>query len=259
MPKARRRAKKSAQARGGGFLNLRSRKVVRVARTSLPSSRLPSSKAVKASKGSGGTSRPEVSTAFCVVCGDGENAMHGGWIKAPCAHTYCLQCAEILVTTYVRDESLHPIRCCNKTIPKSDVDNLLSKMGDPARHSLFQDKYEEYSTPAQERTYCPSQNCNKFLSQNSTRGPYFTCPSCSSEVCKQCKRLAHPRESCDADDQAALFQKLAKRKKWQACTKCGRMIEKDGGCLHINCKCGHYFCYKCGGSLTSSENHLCRS
>lgn len=248
MPTLRRRVTKSVH-RGGDFINLRSRKVLRTPTTS---SRLVAYKSIKPSKALSDAVEAEVSTASCVVCGDDENIPRSGdWIKAPCTHAYCPQCAQILITTYVHDESLHPIRCCKKPIPKKYVDKFLSKMGNREEHSLFQDKYEEYSIPARKRTYCPARLCYKFIPPRlvtSTSKRNIACPFCSSEFCKRCKLLAHAGGDCEADHQTALFQKLVKRKKWQACNKCGQMIERIDGCRNMTCRCGNNFCYGCGGT-----------
>jgi hypothetical protein len=221
-------------------------------RTPGTSSRKPSSKMAQASTRSTSYTVP---TPNCVVCGDNISTVWGYWITAPCAHLYCPECAIKLVETYARDESLHPIRCCNKPIPKKDIDNFLSNADDISGYFIFQAKYEEYSTPAKERIYCPSRDCNKFISRYliHENGPNFVCPHCYSEVCMRCKRLAHPGESCDAEDQTILFQQLIKKKKWQPCTRCGRTIERDAGCLHITCRCGHQFCYVCGGDYRGPD------
>jgi len=32
------------------------------------------------------------------------------------------------------------------------------------------------------------------------------------------------------------------------CPKCSFPIEKNGGCIHMTCKCGHEFCWMCNGT-----------
>lgn len=32
----------------------------------------------------------------------------------------------------------------------------------------------------------------------------------------------------------------------QACPGCFQLIEKDHGCMHMQCGCGQHFCYRCG-------------
>lgn len=37
---------------------------------------------------------------------------------------------------------------------------------------------------------------------------------------------------------------------WKSCPNCQEMIEKSDGCDHMQCDCGHEFCYQCGRSYT---------
>ncbi len=37
---------------------------------------------------------------------------------------------------------------------------------------------------------------------------------------------------------------------WKPCPTCKEMIEKEDGCDHMQCECGHEFCYQCGRSYT---------
>ena len=34
------------------------------------------------------------------------------------------------------------------------------------------------------------------------------------------------------------------------------MIERDKGCVHITCRCGHQFCFMCCGDWT--HDHICK-
>lgn len=44
------------------------------------------------------------------------------------------------------------------------------------------------------------------------------------------------------------FLRFAKGAKYKECGKCRRWVEKQSGCDHITCLCGHDFCYRCGGN-----------
>ncbi len=37
-----------------------------------------------------------------------------------------------------------------------------------------------------------------------------------------------------------------KRLRYQRCPGCRMWVEKTEGCQNASCKCGIYFCYKCG-------------
>jgi len=40
------------------------------------------------------------------------------------------------------------------------------------------------------------------------------------------------------------------REGWKPCPSCKEMIEKEDGCDHMQCECGHEFCYQCWRSYT---------
>src|SRR5690348_2365825 len=42
------------------------------------------------------------------------------------------------------------------------------------------------------------------------------------------------------------------------CPKCNKPIEKNGGCNHMSCPCGHHFCWVCSGDFDhKTYNHSC--
>lgn len=42
--------------------------------------------------------------------------------------------------------------------------------------------------------------------------------------------------------------------KYQKCKKCNCVIERNEGCPHMTCKCGHQFCYGCGTKWSSGHS-----
>ena len=78
--------------------------------------------------------------------------------------------------------------------------------------------------------------------------------------CLNCRVVYHEGMSCheyqvdsreDANDLA--FMKMAKGKKFKQCTKCRFWVERSAGCDSMKCRCGHGFCYKCGGDYGKCE------
>lgn len=41
------------------------------------------------------------------------------------------------------------------------------------------------------------------------------------------------------------------------CQRCGNGIERSSGCLHMECRCGYKFCYKCGRNLGAGPRCDC--
>ncbi|RMY40306.1 hypothetical protein D0864_16281 [Hortaea werneckii] len=80
----------------------------------------------------------------------------------------------------------------------------------------------------------------------------FTCNTCGHRACVPCDRPFHEGETC-AQYKARLGQAEANSEKSQKtiekyckpCPKCGKNIEKNGGCDAMYCPCGERFCWLC--------------
>ena len=197
---------------------------------------------------------------YCVVCGDASDIL--GSMAAPCGHWYCKGCVGDLITAYINDESLHPLRCCKAEIPICNIELLLC--GATKDLIQFREKHEEYSTPHDKRIYCPQQGCHQFIKPfkappagTSASGRWSSrtqdtarCMACYALVCLLCKELVHPGEKCEENKNTTRLRELAKEKEWQTCSKCRRIVERIDGCLHMTCLCGFEFCYRCGAEYS---------
>jgi IBR domain, a half RING-finger domain/Ariadne domain len=45
--------------------------------------------------------------------------------------------------------------------------------------------------------------------------------------------------------------------KIRLCPRCKIPIEKNGGCAHMQCKCGHHFCWLCMADMNNNIGHFC--
>lgn len=104
--------------------------------------------------------------------------------------------------------------------------------------------------------YCSRQNCSRFLGPHVARPQSwwgagnrttYTCSSCSSTTCANCKTADIPgRHDCvdfDTSDRAVI--RLGQQEGWSQCPGCKRMIELNMGCYHMTCLCRQQFCYLC--------------
>ncbi|CZS92312.1 uncharacterized protein RCO7_00804 [Rhynchosporium graminicola] len=157
-----------------------------------------------------------------------------------------------------------PPRCCN-VIPLSVV----------KRH-LTAEELEEWSTP--NKLYCPVPTCSAFIhprlyqkqtkslppqAEHRTTGTSDStspqaptteieinntkCPTCSVEVCTNCRTFAHDGY-CTDDLDPALAAKLTKWK-IKRCPGCRTGVRKVYGCTQIECRCGYHFCFECLGEI----------
>lgn len=66
------------------------------------------------------------------------------------------------------------------------------------------------------------------------------CDTCQTNFCGNCLFIKHEGD-CDEYQINFMMSNLDYRK-----CQCGVIIEKNQGCSHMTCICGHEFCYICG-------------
>ncbi|KIJ59190.1 hypothetical protein HYDPIDRAFT_118781 [Hydnomerulius pinastri MD-312] len=175
----------------------------------------------------------------CVICGDRVIAARA--FKAPCDHSYCRGCVVDLVQASLRDETLHPLRCCHQELPLGTIFPFISLN----LRGQFIDKRTEFTTPSASRVYCPNPTCSTFLGGSEKRRRDLLCWTCGAFVCSQCKNNAHPREDCSENKATVDVKALAASSGWQTCPGCHSIVELSQGCYHITCRCSTQFCYLC--------------
>ena len=183
-------------------------------------------------------------------------------LRGECDHYWCNACLASLMEVYTRDESLHPLRCCQSAF---QVTELSRRIKDRTLLKRFQSKRREYDVPAQDRVYCSRNTCSAFVGSAESRYPptWFgfsrlwgfwgpsklvaaTCKSCRTVTCLACRKGAHPRDTCTQKEGADQVRALAQENGWQTCPKCSAVIELSAGCNHMTCRCRAQFCYRCG-------------
>ena len=150
--------------------------------------------------------------------------------KTQCSHSYCKACLIYMVMQSLQNESFFPAQCCRKPIVGSGVKRMIG--------AALAEKQKEKTIEMSDhnRTYCSDPNCAQYIMPRSsfwsklTRSTIRTC-KCGIRTCIKCKSGAH-RDWClyRLDDS---LEELMKRMSWQRCFKCGHVIERNEGCLHI--------------------------
>lgn len=160
-----------------------------------------------------------------------------------CQHKYCVKCLQNLVALALNDGSHFPPKCCLQEIPKDAIlDNV-----DSSKRKAYNAKCEEYSTPPQDRWYCPLPTCHKWIPPRYVKSKAHNqkCPSCRLPICSSCRGIAHRApEDCPkkfepgpavAEDNTHIGQK--------ECPKCRSLVEMTGHDQCITCRCGTQLWY----------------
>lgn len=82
---------------------------------------------------------------------------------------------------------------------------------------------------------------------------FFTCPSCGTELCSNCKQQHIGLKACSASEPTKIsvddaFNALASREGYALCKRCYMRVELVSGCNHMTCFCGHQFCFECNAT-----------
>lgn len=174
-----------------------------------------------------------------------------------CRHTFCRDCMQHYFEEAISTKSL-PIKCpmpdCRKEVTVADLEFILSpemvkKYDDFSLHYELERNPDVYSC-------CPTPNCGYFFTFE-TGDAEFHCPKCNKHYCLRCKCDWHDKITCEkyqewakengkADD---LFEQFVQGQKLKRCPRCNSWVEKTSGCPHMTCRCGHKWCFSCGGSF----------
>lgn len=145
-------------------------------------------------------------------------------------------------------EATMPPRCCSQPVAATAIQTVL----DNNTKQQFLEAVEHYKTPKDERMYCPSKSCGKFVpvgkSVNS-KYPFATsCKSCNSRACILCKSAAHPvGQDCPHDWELEAVLKIGQKPAWKRCYSCRNLASLTKGSDHITCRCKAEMCHICGG------------
>lgn len=107
---------------------------------------------------------------------------------------------------------------------------------------------------------CPLCNHGMHVEEN-VRTPILRCIHCHHDSCRQCRVAWHNDLTCqqyqastNVSEQDRLNNNYI-QSHTKICPRCSTPIEKNGGCDHITCRCGHEFCYVCLGNWRPQPQH----
>ncbi|CAH8390535.1 unnamed protein product [Eruca vesicaria subsp. sativa] len=179
-----------------------------------------------------------------------------------CSHQFCFQC----VKQHVEVKLLHGMipNCPHDTCKSEMVIDACGKLLTPKLEEMWKQRIKDNAIPVTERVYCPYLRCSALMSKTKIAESAKSlpgvrrCVECRGLFCVDCKvpwhgklscseyKKLHPNPNPPADD-VKLKSVATNNKMWRQCGKCQHMIEVTQGCNHITCRCGHEFCYNCGG------------
>ncbi|TVU23618.1 hypothetical protein EJB05_25994, partial [Eragrostis curvula] len=212
--------------------------------------------------------------AVCGICFDGYSA--GRKLSAGCAaHFYCRACWRGYLRAAVGDGArCLALRCPEPGCSAAVVAGLVGEVADAAdkaRYAAFALRsYVEDNGGGRAMRWCPAPGCTRAVAageeaedQKSSEKALDVACECGHAFCFRCGEEAHRPVTCgtvrawlakNASDSETANWVLANTK---YCPSCRKPIEKNQGCNHMSCRCGHYFCWLCLDPLGGSQHRGC--
>jgi len=202
------------------------------------------------------------SVMFCEVCWNQTNEPVG---CSGCSHRYCVVCLRIHWQEQIFSGLHNRIQCmygpcCGVMATDEDIRRVVDHRS--YRKLLFF-RSRELNAGRQDVVWCVKEECWELIEVSKTNqikdpltfSSCVQCRSCSTKVCFDCGGAWHVDGSkCPLVNKHRGTRGVTSSA-WtmfhtKSCPTCKVRIQKDQGCLHMNCtRCGASFCWRCRGYL----------
>lgn len=163
-------------------------------------------------------------------------------------HAACRPCFNGLCTKFAADKGVGsaavscPDPSCSALFSRRDVVACVSPIDIMRMDERERESSVRTGLGGTVTLRCACGAAGTFAKDESRR--VVDCPSCSRRYCLECGHYDHGSSPCPppADGTDAWIAKKTK-----PCPNCKEAIEKNAGCAHMTCRCGHQFCWNCLG------------
>lgn len=165
-------------------------------------------------------------------------------------HAVCRRCFNGLCTRFATDKGVGsaavacPEPTCEGLFSRRDVVSSVSPLDLMIMDERERDSSMRVGLGGAKTLRCAC-GATGTVSQDEAANGVIDCPSCSRVYCVTCGNDDHRPRRCPLPDEDEKWI-AAKTKQ---CPKCSEAIEKNAGCAHMTCRCGHQFCWVCLGDF----------
>lgn len=174
-----------------------------------------------------------------------------------CKHSFCTACLTSMIDLAIRGKTTDRLKCpdieCKIPFNLGDIKTITNNNQTKLK-AIDNILAQECIIKQPDAKHCPTPNC-KFVYINDRYYPQtIQCLQCGKKYCSSCT-FEHARQIPCKEKEDRLNNEW-KQKNTKPCPRCKADIEKDGGCLHMQCtKCKLEFCWNCGGKHHVSVGH----
>lgn len=209
--------------------------------------------------------KPNKHKAYCKICMEKVNTNRMS--SAACGHLYCKDC----LTNYVAVSISDGPQCLRLRCPEpgcavvAGLDMVEAVAAADDKRRFYQYLHRSYVECSRNRKWCPRAGCDcavEFDGDGGGEETYDVTCGCHHKFCWGCTEEQHRPLGCEAVSKwREKNTSEADNNTWilvntKPCPKCDQKIEKDQGCNHMTCKCGHEFCWMCLGKFRDYA-HVC--
>ena len=189
-------------------------------------------------------------------------------ITGNCQHRFCDSCVIAYLQTALNDGKVLNTTCPFLNCKELLSDHLIEKLLSPLEFG----KFIQYRTLASLRLepncrWCPNQECDGgVIGDPMKSNEPLICNQCNTKFCFNCSQIWHPKYTCSENarrirkiagkearrrekEDEKQMEKYLKDNKSIKCARCSALIQRNDGCNHITCRCGHEFCWLCGETV----------
>lgn len=179
-------------------------------------------------------------------------------VMLSCGHVCCKNCLNNMLDLSLKEKDTDHFKCpaCKEHFDETDVQKVTENRN--KLNAFYDVQLKEYLAKDNSVKHCPTPDCPySFINENNQPGS-MKCPACNRQYCSRCL-FDHPvYKPCAEEGKPKPAGKTSGKTKnmlddeWiknntKKCPKCNANIQKNGGCLHMECRCGHKFCWVCLG------------
>ncbi|XP_058078494.1 E3 ubiquitin-protein ligase RSL1-like [Magnolia sinica] len=208
------------------------------------------------------TKTGESSGSFCDICAELKSPLEM-FVNKNCSHVFCNDCISKHVGVKIQ-ESIAMVICPGLKCKGVLEPHLCRSIIPTQVFERWEAALSESLVLGSQKFYCPFKDCSVLLIDDGDDVvTQSECPNCRRLFCAQCKVAWHSGIGCEEykrlnEDEKGrddlLVMELAKSKKWKRCSRCKFYVEKTEGCVHMTCRCGFQFCYRCGSTWLSTHS-----